>query len=94
MEKEELEKIIKGLQENEESAVKILNKCTELFKRNEENERRLKEASMLVRKYTYSITNYKEKTKITKVELEDEKLQELMDLLEAPHEGNTRKTNK
>lgn len=77
---EELEKIIKGMQENEESAVKVLNKSIELYKENEKLKERLSKAATLVRENTYSITTSENKT--TKLELINEQWNQLIEYLE------------
>ena len=77
---EELEKIIKGMQENEESAVKVLNKCTELYKENEKLKERLSNAATFVRENTYSISTSENKT--TKLELINEQWNQLIEYLE------------
>lgn len=77
---EELEKIIKGMQENEESAVKVLNKCTELYKENEMLKERLSNAATFVRKNSYSMSTSENKT--TKLELMNEQWDQLIEYLE------------
>lgn len=77
---EELEKIIKGMQENEESAIKVLNKCTELYKENERLKERLSNATTFVRENTYSISTSENKT--TKLELINEQWDQLIGYLE------------
>lgn len=75
-----IEDVIKGLEENQEQAIKLLNENVELKKENQELKERLSKASQLVRSRTYSI--YTKKTKETKTDITDKKLEELMKLLE------------
>ena len=77
---EELEIIIKGINENEESAVKVLNKCTELLKENEKLKERLSNAATFVRENTYSMSTSENKT--TKLELINEQWDQLIEYLE------------
>lgn len=78
----DIEETIKGLQENQEQAIKILNENVDLKKRNKELEERLSKASQLVRSRTYSIYDKKAKLKSTKTDIEGKKLEELMRYLE------------
>ena len=80
---EELEKIIKGMQENEDSAIKVLNKCTELFKENERLNQSRQNASEYIRKHSYSVKDKKSKEKTIKIEFKEEQFDELMKILEA-----------
>ena len=76
----DIEETIKGLQENQEQAIKILNENVDLKKRNKELEERLSKASQLVRSRTW--TEYTKKTKETKTDITNEKYEELMRYLE------------
>ena len=80
MTNEEIEQTIKGLQENQENAIKILNENVELKKQVKELQTRLNKASELVRSRTYTI--YSKKTKQTKVDITNKKYEELMKYLE------------
>ena len=77
-----MEEFEKQVYENQEATIKILNRSIEFYKKAEELQDRLNKASQLVRKYTYSIHDKKNKIQETKVELCNEKLEELMKLLE------------
>ena len=77
----EIEETIKGLQENQETAIKLLQENVELKKQKKELKERLSKASQLVRSRTYSIYDNKGKKETTKVDL-DSKLEELMRYLE------------
>lgn len=77
-----IEETIKGLQENQETAIKILNENVELKKKVKELQTRLNKASELVRSRTYSIYDKKAKLQSTKTDIEDKKLEELMRYLE------------
>ena len=78
----EIEETIKGLEENQEQAIRLLNENVELKKKNKELEERLSKASQLVRIRTYSIYDNKAKLKETKTDINDNKLEELMRYLE------------
>ena len=77
-----IEETIKGLQENQEQAIKLLQENVDLKKEVKELKERLKKASELVRSRTYSIYDKKAKLKSTKTDIEDKKLEELMRYLE------------
>lgn len=76
----EIEETIKGLEANQEQAIKILHENVELKNKIEELETRLKKASELVRSRSY--TTYTEKTHETKVDIKGNKWDELMKYLE------------
>ena len=80
MTQKEIDDVIKKLYENEDSAVKVLNKCTELFKENERLKQSKQDASEYIRKYAYSVKSKKEKT--IKIELKEEQFDELMKILD------------
>ena len=77
-----IEDVIKGLQENQETAIKLLEENVELKKENKELKERLNRAFQLVRSRTYSIYDKKAKLKSTKTDITNKKLEELMKLLE------------
>lgn len=83
MTQKEIDDVIKKLYENEDSAVKVLNKCTELFKENERLKQSKQDASEYIRKYAYSIKESKSKEKIVKIEFKEEEFDELMKILDA-----------
>ena len=76
----EIEETIKGLEANQEQAIKLLHENVELKNKLEELETRLKKASELVRSRSY--TTYTEKTHETKVDIKGDKWDELMKYLE------------
>ena len=76
----EIEETIKGLEANQEQAIKILKENVELKEKVENLESRLKKASELVRSRSY--TTYTEKTHETKVDIKGNKWDELMKYLE------------
>lgn len=76
----EIEETIKGLEANQEQAIKLLHENVELKNKLEELETRLKKASELVRSRSY--TTYTEKTHETKVDITGKKWDELMKYLE------------
>ena len=80
MTQKEIDDVIKKLYENEDSAVKVLNKCTALFKENGRLKQSKKDASEYIRKYAYSVKSKKEKT--IKIELKEEQFDELMKILD------------
>ena len=82
MNNEEIEQTIKGLQDNQETAIKLLQENVDLKKQVKELKERLNKASELVRSRTYSIYDKKGKLKETKTDINDKKLEELMRYLE------------
>jgi len=82
MDNEVIKQTIKGLEENQEQAIKLLNENVELKEQVRELKERLNNASMLVRSRTYSIYDKKAKLQTTKVDITDKKLEELMRYLE------------
>ena len=76
----EIEETIKGLEANQEQAIKLLHENVELKNKLKELETRLKKASELVRSRSY--TTYTEKTHETKVDITGKKWDELMKYLE------------
>lgn len=77
---EEIEQTIKGLQENQDMAVRLLQENVELKKQVKELENRLNKASQLVRSRAYSV--YTKKKHEVKTDICNEKYEELMSYLE------------
>ena len=75
-----IEELGKSLNDINDTATDLLNENIKLKNENEELKRRLKNASQLVRSRTYTI--YLKKTHETKVDITNDKWEELMKYLE------------
>ena len=71
---------IKKINENFDSAIKVIEKSKEWFEEKERLQNRLKDISTFIREHTYSITMKKDR--INRMDLTDDEWNELIKMIE------------